>query len=242
MTDNEGVLETKLSSIVSLSPEEEQFIRSIQDRKRSLANGTVLIGFGDIFDSAKVILDGWCSRSYTFPDGKRQIYDFCLPGDIVCLGGYFSKISDEDIVAVGEVTVADIEYSRFTSALKHVPSVAALIFWLDSEWAENKQKLASLGRRSGKERVAYFLLEHSYRLGRLYDGALEEFVMPITQNDIADALGLSNVHVNRVFQELRAEGLVSMRRGRSVEVALKDRDALARLACFDDPDPDFRHR
>jgi CRP-like cAMP-binding protein len=176
-------------------------------------------------------LEGNAIRYRILHDGRRQIVDIILPGDVVGTLGSFTESTLYSTKALTEVVVAVLPFARINSLVETHPRLAAKMFLsFSNEATIYAEHLVDLGRRSALERVAHFLLELLTRLRNvgLADG--QSFKIPLTQELIADALGLSIPHVNRVLRRLREDNLVVIEDQR---VSVQDIDALSELADFD---------
>ncbi|WP_027551617.1 Crp/Fnr family transcriptional regulator [Bradyrhizobium sp. Cp5.3] len=174
--------------------------------------GEDLISEGDPVDSVRIVLSGWLSRYKTLEDGRRQIVNFVFPGETCDAHAFLLTVMDHSISTMTPVVYSEIKRQRFESLLASDRSLAEA-FWCETlvnnaiqrEWAIN------LGRRTALERVAHLFCEIFERLRPV--GLIEgnSCIMPVTQMDLADATGLSVVHLNRTLQELRATGLIALR-------------------------------
>ncbi|OAF11712.1 Crp/Fnr family transcriptional regulator [Bradyrhizobium neotropicale] len=174
--------------------------------------GEDLISEGDPVDSVRIVLSGWLSRYKTLEDGRRQIVNFVFPGETCDAHAFLLSVMDHSIATMTPVVYSEIKRARFESLLASDRSLAEA-FWCETlvnnaiqrEWAIN------LGRRTALERVAHLFCEIFERLRPV--GLIEgnSCIMPVTQMDLADATGLSVVHLNRTLQELRATGLIALR-------------------------------
>lgn len=171
-----------------------------------------LIAEGDPLDSVRVLLSGWLCRHKTLEDGRRQIVNFILPGETCDAHAYLLFAIDHSISTVTAVTYAEIPRERFETLLASDRTLAEAFMCetllnnaIQREWAVN------LGRRVALERVAPLFCEIYERLRPvgLVDG--HSCALPVTQMDLADATGLSVVHLNRTIQELRNSGLIVLR-------------------------------
>lgn len=179
-----------------------------------------------------LILEGWAHRYKTLPDGRRQIVSFFVAGDLGDLNIYILKELDHSIGAITRLKVADISREDMDHLTENHPRVLQALWWADlvsvsiqREWALN------LGQRTAYERLAHLLVELFLRLEcvGLTKGASCDF--PLTQNDLADATGLTAVHVNRTLQELRRAGLIVLH-GRTLTIP--DMEALKNAALFNE--------
>jgi CRP-like cAMP-binding protein len=211
-------------------------IKALGDRTQRAGPGEDLICEGDRPDRVRIILSGWLTRYKTLADGRRQIVNFLLPGDVCDAHAYLLRQMDHSIGTLTPVVYAEMEAARFEELLAADRSLAAAFrvetlasMAIQREWAIN------LGRRVALERVAHLLCEIFERLRPV--GLLEgnSCAFPITQMDLADATGLSVVHVNRTIQELRAGNLIVLRER---TLTINDLDALKNLALFS---PSYLH-
>lgn len=192
--------------------------------------GEDLVAEGDPVDSVRVVLSGWLFRHKTLEDGRRQIVNFILPGETCDAYAYLLPAIDHSITTATPVAYAEIKRSRFEKLMASDRTLAeaflcetALNNAIQREWAIN------LGRRAALEKVAHLFCEIYERLRPvgLVDGNSCGF--PVTQMDLADATGLSVVHLNRTIQELRAAGLITLR---DRMLTIPDLDALKSAALF----------
>jgi len=176
------------------------------------APGEDLIAEGDPVDSVRVVLSGWLYRHKTLEDGRRQIVNYILPGETCDAHAYLLSTLDHSITAITPVTYAEIKRTRFEKLMSTNRTLAEAFMCetllnnaIQREWVIN------LGRRSALERVAHLFCELFERLRPvgLVDG--NSCALPVTQMDLADATGLSVVHLNRTIQELRGAGLIVLR-------------------------------
>jgi CRP-like cAMP-binding protein len=189
-----------------------------------------LITEGDPVDSVRILLSGWLCRYKTLEDGRRQIVNFIFPGESCDVQAFLLSVMDHSISALTPVVYAEIKRARFENLLAGDRSLAEA-FWCETlinnaiqrEWAIN------LGRRVALERVAHLFCEIFERLRPvgMIDG--NSCVMPVTQMDLADATGLSVVHLNRTLQELRGAGLIVLRER---ALTIPDLDALKHAALY----------
>ena len=199
-------------------------------RVRRLRPHDDLIREGEPPRALFTVLSGWAARYKTLEDGRRQIVAFFLPGDLCDLNIYILKEMDHSIAALTQASIAEITREEFEAVIERCPRIAQGLWWqslvnsaIQREWAVN------LGQRSAYERLAHVLCELFIRLRsvRMVRGDRCDF--PLTQNDLADATGLTPVHVNRTLQELRRANLIVLQRR---ELVVPDLDALMRAGLF----------
>lgn len=176
-------------------------------------------------------MSGWACSSKILQDGQRQIVDFHIPGDFLGLRSVLLHMSDHSIEPVTDIEVTEVHQTDFLDVFSQNPRLAVAVLWAVSrDEAVVVEHLCSIGRRSAAERMANFLLELGARLSLVGLGSRAGFKCPLTQYLMADALGLSSVHVNRVLRHLREGGMVTFRDG---FVAFDNYDLLAEFAEFD---------
>jgi CRP-like cAMP-binding protein len=153
-----------------------------------------------------LVLDG-----YEFRNGKRQIVNFILPGDVVGLPGSFLDRAANSVIAVSEMTLQICPLETFVALCYRRPKFGLLLSWLAAQEAANyAEHVIDVGRRTPIERLAHLLLEIHFRLVVVGHAANAAFALPFTQEMLSDALGLSVPHLNRVLTKLRADGLIAM--------------------------------
>ena len=164
------------------------------------------------------------------PDGARQIVDFQVPGDFLGLRSILFRTSDHSIEAVTRSEASEVLAPEILDGFAQAPRLATAALWAASrDEAMVVEHLVDLGRRSADERMAHFLLELGMRLKLVGVGDEFGFDCPPTQYQLADILGLSAVHVNRVVRHLREQGLVAFQNKR---VTFDDLARLTELAGF----------
>ncbi|MDP6350890.1 MAG: Crp/Fnr family transcriptional regulator [Alphaproteobacteria bacterium] len=185
----------------------------------------------EVWTDVYTIVEGWVILYKLLEDGRRQITQIALPGDFIGFQPDVSGCMDHSAEALSETRLCVFPRASLYSIFSARPELAIRLNWMfGREVAEACERLTSLGRRSARERIAYFLLElfHRVRL-RQPKRADRDMSLPLTQEHIGDSLGLTAVHVNRMLRELRDEGLVKIRR-RTLSVL--DPDRLAEIAEF----------
>ena len=224
-------LARKLGSFVRLTNAELTALDELHNRRRRYVAARDVIFEGQRDQSAYVLADGWVASYKLLPDGTRQIVDFQIPGDFLGLRSVLLRTSDHNVEPVTRIEASEIPKADLLGAFNQTPRLATAVLWAASrDEAMVVEHLINLGRRSGEERMAHFLLELGTRLKLVGMADRTGFDCPLTQYHLADALGLSAVHVNRVLRQLRDQGLVTFRKGR---VSFDDFDGLVTLAEFD---------
>ena len=224
-------LTRKLSVFVALSENELTVLERLHQRRKTFSAGIDLVHQGQSDQAAFVLADGWVCSYKIQGDGSRQIVDFQIPGDFLGLRSVLLHMSDHNIVPIVDIEAAEILVTDLLDAFSTTPRLATAILWAASrDEAMVVEHLVGLGKRDAEARVAHFFLELGVRLALVGMGSQAGFACPLTQYHLADALGLSAVHVNRVLRKLREEGLVTFRDG---QVSFENYDGLVALAEFD---------
>jgi CRP-like cAMP-binding protein len=218
----------KLSRLRDLSEEDTVFVRQAAKVSDRFYPGADLCREGER-PPARVIVSGWAARARVLPDGRRQIFAFLLPGDMI--GVQPQPTITSAVTALTHVETADISLLRDAASALGPRSPLAEAFALAAEMEENLllNHIVRLGRQTACQRLAHLLLELGERLAAVHEADECHFRLPLTQENLADALGLSLVHMNRTIQQLRHEQLLRLRCG---QVTLLQMDRLHALADF----------
>ncbi len=183
-------------------------IASYKSGNRPLKAGEDLFRLGERCDLIYHLLDGWVFLYDLLEDGRRQILHFALPGAL--LGLYSDSVAVYGAQALTDAVVGVIPHENLGPLLDEHPGVGLRLAWM--VWRERNlayEHLSSVGRRSARERVARSLLELFVRFRMQWPShRTDEMHLPLTQEHIADATGLTNVHVNRILRGLRKDAIV----------------------------------
>lgn len=191
-------------------PERQALQNALSPPFRVEAN-TDLVREGARADELFIILDGWACRYSTTDDGGRQLPAVLLPGDVGNLDSLMFDRLDYGVRTLSEATVAALPRDRALALAQQHPGIARTFTWL--ALIENTiltKWMQMLGRRSARAGLAHLLCELGARLGGP-DSGKGQFRCPMTQEQLADVLGLTSVHLNRVLQQLRADRLIATR-------------------------------
>jgi CRP-like cAMP-binding protein len=221
----------KLGAFVALSGAELSVLDGLHKRRRTLVAGRDLVHQGEEGQAAYILVSGWACSYKILHNGQRQIVDFQIPGDFLGLRSVLLHMSDHSIEPINTIEVTEVLASDLLGAFARTPRLATAVLWAASrDEAMVVEHLVNIGRRNAAERMAHFLLELAARLTLVGMGSKAGFACPLTQYLLADALGLSAVHVNRVLRQLRQEGMVTFRDG---FVRIDSYDRLTEFAEFD---------
>jgi CRP-like cAMP-binding protein len=224
-------LTRKLGAFVALSEPELAALVAFHQRRRSFEPGVDLVHQGQLGQLAYILADGWVCSYKLLPSGTRQIVDFQVPGDFLGLRSVLFRTSDHNAEALTKVEVSEVSSNDLIEAFASTPRLATAVLWAASrDEAMVVEHLVDIGRRNALERTAHFLLELGARLKLVGLGTKDGYACPLSQYLLADALGLSAVHINRVLRQLREEGLLTFRSG---QVIFDDFGRLVKMADFD---------
>ena len=186
---------------------------------------------GDVPRLAHILLDGHTCRYRLLSDGRRQITAILMPGDICDLEAVMRGRADYSVGALTRCVLGEIPTERVAISAGSDPEMTqALWRRLLRDQAIAREWLVGMGQRTALERVAYLLCELRFRLEGVGMASGAEFEMPLTQVELADALGLSPVHINRTLRELRTTGLIRLATG---TLTILDISVLELVAGFD---------
>jgi CRP-like cAMP-binding protein len=221
----------KIETRDRLTVEEKATLCSLpQKLVRTAARGRI-VEEGEQPTHACMVLEGIVYRSKVAANGRRQIISFHVAGDMVDLQTVLFKVADHTIETVRNAAIVLIPHHAILKAAEDYPALARA-FWYDTllDASIQREALLNVGRRDARSRTAHLFCELAVRLKRigLVDGG--SFELPLTQGDLADALGVTPIHTNRVLAKFRSQGLIAFN-GRSVTI--HDWRALAAIGDFD---------
>jgi CRP-like cAMP-binding protein len=217
-----------------LSAEEESFVRSLVGEVREAAANTTIVRRGDPLRNSVLLLDGWVARQKVLPDGEAQISELHLAGDFVDLHGFTLKRLDHDLVALTRCRIGLVPHERLAAMVDNFPHLTQ-VYWFSTnlDAAVYREWTVSLGRRDALARTAHLFCELlvRHRVAGLAEGDTIPF--PLTQERLSQCLGMTPVHCNRVLQELRSRGAITLEGRR---LTIDDPALLENIAEFE---PDY---
>ncbi|WP_264048871.1 Crp/Fnr family transcriptional regulator [Methylobacterium flocculans] len=226
----------KLGRRFSLSEPDERALRDASAHLRVTNPRTNLISEGDVPDHVHLIQKGFACRYKALPNGGRSIVAFLIPGDFCDLNVSILGAMDHCIGTISSCDVVRIPRSVMNDLTGNYPVLNRALQWAGLvDEAILREWLVCMGRRSADEQVAHLFCEFLIRLQAVGLATENSYAFPLTQLDLGDATGLSNVHVNRVLQALRGLGLVVLKER---YVTLPDVAAIKAYAGFD---PNYLH-
>ncbi len=226
-----GVMIRKLESIFPLSGEERHVLSDLPIQVTVSRPDQDIVRIGDRPSQSCLLLEGFTCIYKLTAEGKRQIVAFHVPGDIPDLQSLHLKVMDNSFATVSACTLGFIPHEALHDLCNRYPRIAAAL-WRETlvDASIFREWMTGIGRRETYNRMAHLLCELRVRLEAV--GLVEggTFNLPITQTELADAIGASTVHVNRVLQELRADGLI---RSKGTQVSILDWAGLKAAGDFD---------
>ncbi|RYG99982.1 MAG: Crp/Fnr family transcriptional regulator [Alphaproteobacteria bacterium] len=220
----------KLESLNSLDASALDAIYALPCRIKQVPCGSSIVSDGQLVSECCFLLQGYACRNKTGSDGGRQIVSFHFPGDILDIQHLFIERADHNVQAISDVQLAFVPTSALRAAAQNHPDLA-ISLWRDSliDASVFREWVLNVGRRDAKKRIAHMLCEFAVRAEKAGLGSRACFTLPMTQEQIGDATGLTPVHVNRMLRSLTEGGAIS-RQGREYRVA--DWGMMCRTADF----------
>lgn len=217
-----------------LSDEERRGLEGAISHTQTFAAGHIVVRQGLPVNISTLLVDGFMTRHVDALDGRRHLVAVHVPGDFVDLHAYALKKLDHDVGALTDVTVAIFEHSALERLQEADARLTRRLWFLTLiDASMHRQWIYRLASLNAIQRVAHFVCEMNARLLAIGASDGNTFALPMTQSDIGEVCGLTNVHVNRVLRELRELGLCHVR---SSQVHITDVKGLAAKALFS---PDY---
>jgi CRP-like cAMP-binding protein len=225
-------LTMKLEQFTAFAPEERQRLDQLLTyQTRTYKRGDTIIAEGQKVNNIHLVLTGLAARSKTLADGSRQFMALLIPGDLCDVEVFILEAMDHDIVAVSDTTCVLIPSKIMEELLTQSTSLTKAMWWSTmTDSAILREWIVDHGSRDATERLAHLFCELLIRYRVVGETTDQTFPFPLTQEELADATGMTPVHINRVLQHLRAEGLIDLK-GRSMTIL--DPDQLQRVAKFE---------
>jgi CRP-like cAMP-binding protein len=219
--------------LASMGPQADAVVRDLKALARDrveISAGRPIVKERERCPSLYLIESGWVFRSRGLASGRRQIVNYALPGDILCADSILFKASSFDLTARTAVSVIRIEPPS-NDIFDRYPGLSAALAWTAAqEESILAERVVSLGRRDSLEKLAHALCELEARLSAIGQMKSRTIELPLNQEDFADILGISVIHVNRTFRRLSDDKIAEYRKG---SIDLIDRDRLAEISSFD---------
>jgi CRP-like cAMP-binding protein len=225
------LLRRKMATLGGLADKMVSEVKALARDRIEILAGRPIVKEHERCPQMYLVESGWVFRSRGLVSGRRQIVNYALPGDFLCVDSVLFKASSFDLTARTPVSLIRIEAPPSGDLFDGYPGLSAAIAWtMGQEESILAERVVSLGRRDSLEKLAHALCELEARLGVIGLMHGDTIELPLNQEDFADILGISVIHVNRTFRRLSEDGIAEYRKG---QIELIDRPKLARLAAFD---------
>lgn len=216
----------------AISRDDKEALLALPWTHKLFARDAYLMREGEPTGVCTVLVSGYAFRQKLVDSGARQIISFHIPGEVLDIQNCIFNVADHNLQALTRISVAVVQKGPLLQLLANRPGVRKAL-WLDSlrdssifrEWVVN------VGRRHARARIAHLLCEFAARLKDAGQANGESYDFPLTQEQIADATGLTAVHTNRTLQSLRKDGLISLSSSR---LGILDWDKLSEVGDFNE--------
>lgn len=221
----------KMEQFTSFTGEQlTQLDALIAARQQDYAADEDILSEGQQINDCYVVLSGLAARYKLLPDGSRQIMAFLVPGDLCDAEVFILKEMDHSVYALVPTRCAVVSARVMKKLLREISSLGEALWWgTMTDLAVLRERIIDHGRREALERIAHLIYEMLVRYRMIEQAKDNVLPWPITQEELADATGLTPVHVNRTMAKLRKRGLIEFHEG---ELKVLDPPGLKRLAQF----------
>lgn len=193
----------------AFTPEELRFVSNFKRGELVAESGAMILAEGSHSAQMFTLLSGWAFRFKMLEDGRRQILNYLLPGDLVGLQGSVIGMMDHSVEALSPVVLCVFQRDKLDDLFRNHPGLGFDVTWLASrEERMLDENLLSVGRRSALERASYLVAFLYQRAASVGLAERKRLLIPITQQHVADTLGLSLVHTNKTLKKLSAKKLI----------------------------------
>jgi len=200
----DNILARRLNTFVALSRKELERLAEIQHNPFKVERGQLLLREGQTDPKVFILQAGWGCSYKLLPNGSRQIISFALAGDIAGLHSVFLRKADHSFLSLTDTRVNVLGGPHIMRCVAEFPRLRAALLWAASrDAAMVVEHLVSIGRRNALERTAHLFVELAERMRLIGQKTPTEFECPLSQFVLADALGLTSIHVNRTLRDLR---------------------------------------
>jgi CRP-like cAMP-binding protein len=222
----------RLQTISAIDEQDVATIRSLPIDIRTYGPGQAAVRDGERPTACCLLAEGFCIRSKTTWEGRRQILSIHIPGEIPDLQNLYLHMMDHDLVTLTECTLGFIPHGALKDIVRRRPNVAEVL-WRDTliDAAMFREWIVNVGQRPAASRLAHIVVELRARLNVIGRGEGGRVEMPLTQEQIGEAMGITPIHANRIIRQLREDGVLEFHRG---DVTILDERKLEELAHFDD--------
>jgi CRP-like cAMP-binding protein len=205
-------LTMKLEQFIKFGPEErERLDRLLTYPTQTYARGQDILSEGEKVDTIHLVLTGIAARSKTLRSGARQFMALLVPGDLCDVEVFILEAMDHDIVALAETTCVVIPAKIIEGLLTESTQLTKALWWSTmTDSAVLREWIVNHGSRDSLERIAHVMCEMLIRYRIIGEAPDDSFPFPLTQEELADATGMTPVHANRMIRQLRSDGLIDL--------------------------------
>ena len=220
------------SAFYNLSPEDGTVLLDLPFTRKTFQKEQYLVREGQQVNECALLLSGFAYRQKILRDGSRQIISIHIPTEFVDLQNSMIGLADHSVQSLNQCEVAIVPIRALLHLQETHPAIRQAM-WIETliDGSVFREWVVNVGRRGSKARIAHLLCELAIRLEKIGGGREGSFEFPLTQEQVADATGLTPVHTNRTLQKLRKDGLIQLT-GRSLE--LLDWAGLKEVGDFDE--------
>lgn len=229
--DIPAALVRRLRTTSAVTDEDIKAVQALPITVRDYPAERNIVSDGQKATECCLIIRGFCARSKTTSEGRRQILSIHIPGEIPDLMSLHLHVMDHDLSTLTPCTLGFIHHETLRLLHRRQPNLADM-FWRDTliDASMFREWIVNVGQRPAPARLAHVIVELRERLKVIGRIEGDSFEMPLTQEQIGEALGITAVHANRVIKQLRQDGIVAFHRG---HVEVLDENKLMELAGFD---------
>lgn len=232
MSHEKSCIIKHFSHFCSLKEEEKQLLTTLEESPTNIKSGALLWEIGDPANEFCTLKSGWAYSYRHLENGDRQILEVFLPGDIIGLREFAFSERLENVRMIDNGVICHFPHKRMLNLFRRSLKLTSIMFAIGSrQQAMLTERLVTLARRTARQKMAHFLYEMYLRLRQTNPDISNQFRLPLSQEQLADVLGLSPVHVSRTFTALSEDGLVFRDRH---NLTIPDLQALCDEAGFDD--------
>jgi CRP-like cAMP-binding protein len=226
------VLIRRLQTISAIDEQDISTIRSLPIDLKTYAPGQYIVRDGERPTACCLLAEGFCIRSKNTFEGRRQILSIHIPGEIPDLQSLYLHVLDHDLVTLTECRLGFIPHAALKVLVRQRPNVVEVL-WRDTliDAAMFREWIVNVGQRPAASRLAHIVVELRERLKVIGREQGDRVEMPLTQEQIGEAMGITPIHANRIIKQLREDGVLEFHRG---HVTVLDEAKLEELAHFDD--------
>jgi len=225
-------LRRKLEVFLDLEDREKDCIARMATRDIHCARGDTIIDAGEAQRYIYILQKGWTMTARTLADGRRQVTRFAIPGDFLCFDAGIIQVSSTSVTALTDVHAYRLQFEELIKVFAEHPRLGMAFSWCNAQDESIlAERLTSVGRRSAYERLAHLFIELWHRLKLLDLTEDDRFLLPVSRVQLADAVGLTSLHIYRTLRKLQQNNLIRLL---PKGIKILDMDGLHEAALFEE--------